>query len=111
MEFGRSKNCFGIMKDNKKTVNKNLGIIKFCDLSGHAKYVHKSKIDNFFSMTTKASKCLLNVRNALSFMIPKQYLDIKLQNVCHLTNPPLKPICIFLKAATITSKLIQKKIF
>ena len=44
MEFGRSKNCFGIMKDNKKTVNKNLGIIKFCDLSGHAKYVHKSII-------------------------------------------------------------------
>ena len=34
----------------------NLGLINFCGLSGHAKFVQNSKINNFFSKTSKDAK-------------------------------------------------------
>ena len=53
MGLGNSKNCYGIMEDGALwKVNKNSGLIKFCGLSGHAKFMQRTTIDNFFGMTT-----------------------------------------------------------
>ena len=77
-------------------VNKNLGLITFWSLGGHAKFAQKLKIDNLLAWPLRLQN--LTLRNTLSFMIPKQFLEWpnsirKLAiyyNMCQLTNPPLK---------------------
>ena len=43
-------------RQDTMVVNQNLEFIIFCVLSGNAKFVKRSKIDNTFSMTIVASK-------------------------------------------------------
>ena len=60
-EIWQLQNCSGILKDRALwSANTNLGFIKVCGLSVPANYVQKLKINNFFSMTTKASKLKVN---------------------------------------------------